>query len=240
MASWTPVASATGYKVYYSTTAFTAASLPTTFLRFDGAKISGIPVYGLTIGVTYYVAVADITQPGYFLTVTAFNSAGGAPGVSNESNYAPELVHYLGPIQEGTPSNVATVVPTSPIGGVWSLGDLGGLPGPGCFIATAAYGYYSAPQVQVLRDFRDRYLLTNAPGRAFVAWYYRYGPDGAELINSHPWCKPLVRLLILPLLGGALFMLHSSLMAKCFVLGGFLLPGIIFVLRKKTVQGGLP
>ena len=239
MASWTPVASATGYKVYYSTTAFTAASLPTTFQRFDGAKISGIYVYGLTIGVTYYVAVTAITQPGYFLTVTAFNSAGGAPGVSNESNYAPEVIHYLGPIQESTPSNVATVVPTSPIGGVWSLGDLGGLPGPGCFIATAAYGYYSAPQVQVLRDFRDRYLLTNAPGRAFVAWYYRHGPDGAEFINTHPWCKPLVRLLLLPLIGGSLLVLHAPFPVTSIVIVGILLLSITIVRRKKTEKEGM-
>ncbi|MFZ4856563.1 MAG: right-handed parallel beta-helix repeat-containing protein [Desulfuromonadaceae bacterium] len=240
MASWTPVASATGYKVYYSSTAFTAASLPTTFQRFDGAKISGIYVYGLTVGVTYYVAVTAITQPGYFLTVTAFNSAGGAPGVSNESNYAPEVIHYLGPIQESTPSNVATVVPTSPTGGVGSLGDWGGLPGPGCFIATAAYGYYSAPQVQVLRDFRDNFLLTNAPGRAFVAWYYRYGPKGAEFINTHPWSKPLVRLLLLPLIGGSLFILHASLMAECVVLAVLLLLSCTIVRRRKTEKGGIP
>ena len=34
--------------------------------------------------------------------------------------------------------------------------------GGGCFIATAAFGSYVAPNVKLLRDFRDHYLLTSA------------------------------------------------------------------------------
>ena len=61
----------------------------------------------------------------------------------------------------------------------------------------------------MLRDFRDRYLLTNAPGRGFVAWYYRYGPIGAHFINVHPWLKPPVRLALLPLVIAAFLLLHT-------------------------------
>jgi hypothetical protein len=38
----------------------------------------------------------------------------------------------------------------------------------GCFIATNAYGSYMEPNVKVLREFRDRILLTNYVGRSFV------------------------------------------------------------------------
>ncbi|MBI3926362.1 MAG: hypothetical protein HY319_12550 [Armatimonadetes bacterium] len=39
----------------------------------------------------------------------------------------------------------------------------------------------------MLRQFRDRWLLTNAPGRAFVDAYYRWSPPVAQVIaNSAP------------------------------------------------------
>ena len=47
-------------------------------------------------------------------------------------------------------------------------GDGGGGGGGSCFIATAVYGSYLHPHVAVLKDFRDKRLLTNEPGRAFV------------------------------------------------------------------------
>lgn len=72
--------------------------------------------------------------------------------------------------------------------------------GGGCFIATAAYGSYLHPQVQLLRDFRDSYLLTNAPGRAFVSFYYRLSPPVADYIAQHETLKLLVRLLLTPLI----------------------------------------
>jgi hypothetical protein len=65
--------------------------------------------------------------------------------------------------------------------------------GGGCFIATAAYGTDMAEDVQALREFRDKHLLTNAPGRAFVSAYYQYSPPVAEYIAGSGPLKAMVR-----------------------------------------------
>jgi len=72
--------------------------------------------------------------------------------------------------------------------------------GGGCFIATAAYGSYLHPRVAELRDFRDRYLLTNVPGRLFVSLYYWLSPPVAEVIGKHEWMRVAARGLLLPVI----------------------------------------
>ena len=68
----------------------------------------------------------------------------------------------------------------------------------GCLIATAAYGTPTAEDIQVLREFRDGYLLSNPLGQAFVAFYYRASPPVAQFINEHPALKPIVRTALVP------------------------------------------
>lgn len=70
--------------------------------------------------------------------------------------------------------------------------------GGNCFIATAAYGSYLEPEVMVLRQFRDDYLLTNKPGRALVAWYYRNSPELAARIAANESERAVVRSLLTP------------------------------------------
>lgn len=73
--------------------------------------------------------------------------------------------------------------------------------GGGCFIATAAYGSLVAPHVKILRDFRDRFLITNIVGKSFVNLYYKYSPPLADLIAAHDHLKMFVRLTLLPIVG---------------------------------------
>ncbi len=86
--------------------------------------------------------------------------------------------------------------------------------GGGCFIATAAFGSSVEAHVKLLRDFRDRRLLTNMPGRWFVRMYYRHSPFWADLINTHSWCKPLVRLALMPLVGLSYITVRTSVEPK--------------------------
>ena len=46
----------------------------------------------------------------------------------------------------------------------------------GCYIATMVYGDYDAPQVLVLRRFRDTRLSKSWPGRHFINCYYKLSP----------------------------------------------------------------
>jgi predicted outer membrane repeat protein len=70
--------------------------------------------------------------------------------------------------------------------------------GGSCFIATAVYGTPAAREVGVLSEFRDRYLLTNRAGAAFVRTYYRFSPPVARFIAVRRPLKVAVRTCLAP------------------------------------------
>ena len=62
-----------------------------------------------------------------------------------------------------------------------------------CFIATATYGTALHEDINVLRDFRDDYLMSNPVGRAFVKIYYSSSPPLADVIRENEGLRTAVR-----------------------------------------------
>ncbi|MCD6434439.1 MAG: PKD domain-containing protein, partial [Candidatus Diapherotrites archaeon] len=62
-----------------------------------------------------------------------------------------------------------------------------------CFIATAAYGTPLHKDIDVLRDFRDEYLMRNPVGTEIVKIYYTASPPIADVIRENEGLRTIVR-----------------------------------------------
>jgi len=88
----------------------------------------------------------------------------------------------------------------------------------GCFIATAAYGSPLHPHIEILRDFRNKYLMPNRAGRKFVAFYYRYSPFLADIVAQHKALKIAVQIHLLPGVVICYSMVHFGLIIPAGIL----------------------
>ncbi len=87
----------------------------------------------------------------------------------------------------------------------------GGGGGGGCFIATAAYGSPYHRCIDLLRAFRDEYLLAHPIGKKWVQFYYRYSPSMARLIADHPAMRKGVRIALSPFVALSAGMVAGSI-----------------------------
>jgi len=102
-----------------------------------------------------------------------------------------------------TPTTTATTTPTTTT-------TTSPPPPGGCLIATATYESELSPEVQFLRGFRDRQVLSTFSGsefmKAFNAWYYSFSPSVASFIADNPTVRGAMKILLYPLVG----ILHLS------------------------------
>jgi hypothetical protein len=139
-------------------------------------------------------------------------------------------------IQEVSSSPSPIVIPTlaasntiNNTGGGSSSSSGSGGGGGGCFIATAAYGSPMAEEVYLLQEFRDRFLLTNLPGRAFVSLYYASSPLIVNIISKHDSLKILTRITLYPAVKMSQAMIKASRNTCLLILGSSLLFGFILI-----------
>jgi hypothetical protein len=63
----------------------------------------------------------------------------------------------------------------------------------GCFIATMVYGSYDAPEVLVLRRFRDEKLAPHLWGRMLIKLYYGVSPLIVKIFRNNQTVKRLLK-----------------------------------------------
>jgi alpha-tubulin suppressor-like RCC1 family protein len=114
------------------------------------------------------------------------------------------------------------------------------VPGPGCFIATTAYGTTMAEEIQVLRQFRDEYLLSNPLGRSVVDLYYRVSPQIAEFITEHPSLKPTVRVWLLPAVAISTVAVNTTTAEETAILGLLVLVSVVLMVCATRRRGRGP
>lgn len=131
--------------------------------------------------------------------------------------------YELEPGQESA-STTLTIDRFEPCEDISYLGDID--VGTGCFIATAAWGSALDPHVGSLRRFRDRFLLTHAPGRTFVALYYRLSPPLADYIAARPAARVAARAVLWPLV----FVVEHPVSLLWLAAGG------LWVARRRRIQ----
>ena len=109
----------------------------------------------------------------------------------------------------------------------------------GCFIATAAYGTPMAEEIQILREFRDEYLLTNPLGQALVDLYYKVSPPIAEFIAEHPGLKLVVRVGLVPAVAMSAVVINTTPVEKIAVVGLLVLVSVAVAIwaRKRRDRG---
>ena len=95
--------------------------------------------------------------------------------------------------------------------------------GGGCPIATAAFGYEMAPQVQFLRELRDNTVLQTESGTSFMAgfnqFYYSFSPAIADYERENPVFKEAVKLTLTPLLTSLTLLQYTDIDSESEMLG---------------------
>ena len=97
-----------------------------------------------------------------------------------------------------------------------------------------------AEEIEILREFRDEYLLTNPLGQALVGVYYRVSPPIAEFITEHPSLKPIVRAGLLPVVAMSTVAVNTTTAEKTAIVGLLVLVSVAVAIWATRRRGRDP
>ena len=125
--------------------------------------------------------------------------------------------------------------------------------GGGCLIATAAFGSELAPQVQQLRETRNKVLLHTQSGTSFMTafnqFYYSFSPTVADWERQNPIFKEIIKITITPLITTLSILNYADIDSEAKMLGYgiavillnigmyFVAPTLVMLKLKKQFQG---
>ena len=76
-----------------------------------------------------------------------------------------------------------------------------------------------AEEIGIVREFRDKCLLTNPLGKGLLKLYYKVSPPMAEFITEHPSLKPIVRVGLLPAVAMSNVAVNTTVAEKIAIVG---------------------
>jgi len=109
---------------------------------------------------------------------------------------------------------------------LWGIDQATNGGGP-CFIATAAYGTPMHHSIDVLRAFRDSYLLDSSIGTAFVDTYYRVSPFLADIVARSAFLALCARMILWPVILLVKMAMNLPLVSAVTFMGTIVMGGII-------------
>lgn len=111
-----------------------------------------------------------------------------------------------------------------------------------CLIVTATFGSPMASEVQLVRNFRDDTIRQDYLGSRYItalnAMYYSFSPAVARAIDENPSAKPVMRLVLAPLIGivllsqgvYSLMSFSPGFATVVFIILGGALVGLVYIL----------
>ncbi len=159
-------------------------------LTISSVLVSNIDYYDATIS---WNTDSNATSQVFYDTVSHAGVTGYAYQTTENTTLVKEHLISLGSLAEGTRYYFRVKSAISGTGTVTISEEFSFVTTSRCFIATAAYGTATAEEINILRRFRDRVLLHNKIGAAFVAFYYRTSPPIAAFISRHEALRTMVR-----------------------------------------------
>jgi len=112
--------------------------------------------------------------------------------------------------------------------------------GGGCLIATATYGSELSPQVQQLRELRDKTLLKTESGKAFMTsfneFYYSFSPGIADFERENLIFKESMKVALTPMITSLSILNYVDIDSEEEMLGY----GISLILLNVGMYVGLP